>query len=54
MNAYVPPIYHYQATHHNKTVKVAATNTPTARLAAQRYFHTKKNVLIVAVRRAAR
>jgi hypothetical protein len=51
MNAYVPPIYHFQATHHNKTVHVAAPNTPTARLAAQRYFHTHKNVLLVALRR---
>ena len=54
MITYTPPVYHFEATHHGHTVHVAAPNTSTARIAAQHYFHTHKNLVLTAVRRAAK
>ena len=50
MIACAPPIYHFNATHHHKTVHVVASSTPAARVAAQHYFHTHKLVVLQALR----
>ena len=54
MITYAPPVYHFEATHHHKTVHIAASNTGIARTAAQHYFHTHKPLVLLAVRRAVK